>query len=92
MKKILSTLFFLLLITVTFGMTCLFSLVTLPVEFNASKRALDVLLEERFLTDEEMIPARRVLRAAALTYIAAAAVALLNLIRLIMVFGGGRDD
>ena len=69
-----------------------FQFVTLPVEFNASKRALDVLLEERFLTDEEMIPARRVLRAAALTYIAAAAVALLNLIRLIMVFGGGRDD
>ncbi len=65
---------------------------TLPVEFNASKRALEVLESERLLVDEEMVPAKRVLRAAALTYVAAAAVALLNLIRLVMVFGGGRDD
>lgn len=66
--------------------------VTLALEFNASKRALDILKEEQILADEEMMPARKVLQAAALTYIAAPAVALLNLIRLIMIFGGGRDD
>lgn len=69
-----------------------FQFVTLPVEFNASKRALTVLNEQHYLTDDEMGPAKKVLNAAALTYVAAAASALLSLIRLILVFGGRRND
>lgn len=69
-----------------------FQFVTLPVEFNASKRALYVLEENRFLTADELEPAKKVLRSAALTYVAAAASAVLSLLRLIMVFGGRRND
>lgn len=69
-----------------------FQFVTLPVEFNASRRALAVLEENRFLVDEELAPAKKVLRAAALTYVAAAATALLSLLRLVLVFGGRRND
>jgi hypothetical protein len=69
-----------------------FQFVTLPVEFNASKRALHILDVERMLSVEEMIPAKKVLNAAALTYVAAAATSVLSLIRLILIFGGRRDD
>jgi len=69
-----------------------FQFITLPVEFNASSRALHILQNEHMLNQEEMEPAKKVLRAAALTYVAAAAVALLSLIRLLLVFGGRRDD
>ncbi|WZL83037.1 zinc metallopeptidase [Vallitaleaceae bacterium 9-2] len=75
-----------------FAGAVLFQFVTLPVEFNASKRALQILDAERMLSDEEMGPAKKVLNAAALTYVAAAATAVLSLIRLILVFGGRRDD
>lgn len=75
-----------------FAGAVVFQLVTLPVEFNASGRALDILEDEQILDREEMGPAKKVLRAAALTYVAAAASALLSLIRLILIFGGGRDD
>lgn len=61
----------------------LFQLITLPVEFNASRRALKTLDESRMLEGEELIVAKRVLRAAALTYVAGLLVAVANLVRLI---------
>jgi Zn-dependent membrane protease YugP len=59
-----------------------FSVITLPVEFNASKRALVLLEERRFLTTEEMAGARQVLKAAALTYVASTAMAAMQLLRM----------
>jgi len=59
-----------------------FSLVTLPVEFDASKRALSLLEERRFLTPDEMVGARKVLGAAALTYVASTAMAAVQLLRM----------
>lgn len=70
-----------------FSMAFLFQLVTLPVEFNASRRALTILSEGGLLTKEEVPMARRVLFAAALTYVAAAIATLLQLVRLIILFG-----
>ena len=61
-----------------------FSVVTLPVEFNASKRALVLLEERRFLTPDEMVGARKVLGAAALTYVASTAMAAMQLLRLVL--------
>ncbi|HSA96435.1 MAG TPA: zinc metallopeptidase [Acidobacteriota bacterium] len=61
-----------------------FSVVTLPVEFNASKRALALLEERRFLTPDEMVGARKVLGAAALTYVASTAMAAIQLVRMFM--------
>jgi uncharacterized protein len=61
-----------------------FSVVTLPVEFNASKRALALLEERRFLTPNEMVGARKVLGAAALTYVASTAMAAVQLLRMFM--------
>jgi Zn-dependent membrane protease YugP len=61
-----------------------FSLVTLPVEFNASKRALALLEERRFLTPDEMVGARKVLGAAALTYVASTAMAAIQLLRMVL--------
>ena len=61
-----------------------FSVVTLPVEFNASKRALTLLEERRFLTPDEMAGARKVLSAAALTYVAATAMAAVQLLRMFL--------
>jgi len=61
-----------------------FSVVTLPVELNASKRALALLEERRFLTPEEMVGARKVLGAAALTYVAATAMAAVQLLRMFL--------
>lgn len=72
---------------VLFSLTVLFQLVTLPVEFNASKRALNV-LEEGMLDREEICGARKVLSAAALTYVAALAVSVMQLLRLITIVGG----
>lgn len=68
-----------------FSVVVLFQFVTLPVEFNASSRALKLLEEHSFLTREEIKPARSVLSAAALTYVAAAAVALSQLLRLLLI-------
>ncbi len=70
-----------------FSMAFLFQIVTLPVEFNASRRALQILSEGGLLTKEEVPMARRVLFAAALTYVAAAVATLLQLARLIILFG-----
>ena len=71
----------LLLGIVLFGVVTFFQLVTLPVEFNASHRALETLEGEHILEDEELSGARRVLRAAALTYVAALLSSLVQLLR-----------
>lgn len=73
-----------------FTAVVVFHVVTLPVEFNASSRAMEILEAEGYLERDEIKPAKKVLDAAALTYVAAAAVALGNLIRLIMLSRGGR--
>lgn len=70
----------------------IFHLVTLPVEFNASNRAIAILQEDRILSDSEIEPARKVLNAAALTYVAAAITAVLELIRFLMIAYGRRSD
>jgi len=70
-----------------FSLTLLFQLVTLPVEFNASNRAMKVLETEGILSDDELSGARKVLRAAAMTYVAAAIAAFLNVFRLFLLFG-----
>ncbi|MCI5740809.1 MAG: zinc metallopeptidase [Lachnospiraceae bacterium] len=74
-----------------FSLAVLFQLVTLPVEFNASNRAVHILGSTGMLQDDELKKTRRVLRAAALTYVASAAAAILQLLRLVLLFGG-RDD
>lgn len=65
-----------------------FQLVTLPVEYNASERAVAALAESGALTDDELPGARSTLSAAALTYVAALAVSLMQLLRLLLLFGG----
>ena len=75
-----------------FGLSLVFQLVTLPVEFNASSRALAAIENGQLLTDEELRGARKTLRAAALTYVAATAVALAQLLRLLAIFGGRRRN
>ena len=72
-----------------FSLTLLFQLVTLPVEFDASKRAIRILEEQGLLTNEELPQAKKVLNAAALTYIAAAIASFLSVLRLFLIFGGG---
>ena len=73
-----------------FGAVVLFQLVTLPVEYNASRRAMNALTESGTMSAEELGGSLSVLRAAAMTYLAALAVALANLLRLISIVGGGR--
>ena len=75
-----------------FGMSLVFQIVTLPVEFNASRRAMQAIESANILTEEEQRGARKTLTAAALTYVAATAVALAQLLRLMMLFGGRRRD
>lgn len=75
-----------------FSFAVLFQLVTLPVEFNASSRALALLGEQGILSESELPYTRKVLKAAALTYVASAAAALLQLLRLVLLFGGRRRD
>ena len=65
-----------------------FQLVTLPVEFNASSRAMSVLQSSKMLNDDELKASRKVLSAAALTYVAALLTSLLTLLRLITLAGG----
>ncbi len=74
-----------------FALTLVFSLVTLPVEFNASGRALRVLEQQGYLSGEEMDGARAVLNAAAMTYVAAAISSLLQLVRLLIIARDRRD-
>ena len=75
-----------------FGLSLVFQLVTLPVEFNASRRAMQAISTTGMLSEEEERGARKTLTAAAMTYVAAAAVALVQLLRLVMLFGGRRRD
>ena len=75
-----------------FGLSLLFQLITLPVEFNASHRAVAAISGAGLLDKQELDGAKKTLRAAALTYVAAAAVSLMQLLRLILIFGGRRDD
>lgn len=75
-----------------FSLAVLFQLVTLPVEFDASRRALVCIEKYGIVTDEERRKSARVLRAAAYTYVAAAAASILQLLRLILLFGNRRDD
>lgn len=71
-----------------FGLSLVFQLITLPVEFNASHRALAAISAGNLLTEDEENGARKVLTAAALTYVAATATALAQLLRLLILFGG----
>lgn len=71
-----------------FGLSAVFQLITLPVEFNASRRAMHAIAESGMLTTEEQAGARKTLTAAAMTYVAALAVSLAQLLRLILLFGG----
>lgn len=75
-----------------FGLSTLFQLVTLPVEINASRRALAAIQAGSLLYEDEYPMARKTLTAAALTYVAALAVSLAQLLRLILLFGGGRRN
>ncbi|ADZ83498.1 zinc metallopeptidase [Cellulosilyticum lentocellum] len=74
-----------------FAITTVFAIVTLPVEFNASKRALATLESSGILAPEELVGAKKVLDAAALTYVAAAMASILSLIRLIMISNRNND-
>lgn len=75
-----------------FSLAVLFQLVTLPVEFNASGRAVRLLDSQGILSGEEVRGTRSVLSAAALTYVAAAASSMLQLLRLVILYGGRRRD
>ena len=78
-----------------FACGTLFQLITLPVEFNASSRALERLEHYGIVTAQENKGCRKVLSAAAMTYVAGTLAAVLQLLRLILLFGGGgrrRDD
>jgi len=75
-----------------FSLAVLFQLVTLPVEFNASRRAVHMLREMEVLDERELSKTKRVLKAAAMTYVASAAAAILQLLRLLILFGGKRRD
>ena len=75
-----------------FALSLVFQLVTLPVEFNASRRAIRAIADSNILTEEEQRGARKTLTAAAMTYVAATAVALSQLIRLLVLFGGRRRN
>ena len=75
-----------------FGLSAVFQLITLPVEFNASRRAMAAIKDGGLLTPEEQTGARRTLTAAAMTYVAALAVSLAQLLRLVLLFGGRRRN
>ena len=79
---------------VFFSAAVVFSIITLPVEFNASSRAIQILADGGYLTPEEIPASRKVLNAAALTYVASALVAILELLRLLWMAGflGGSDE
>ena len=74
-----------------FGLSLVFQLITLPVEFNASRRAMVAIRQGDLLTKEEQSGAKKTLRSAALTYVAATAVAFAQLLRLLVIFGRRRD-
>ncbi len=74
-----------------FSAAVLFTVATLPVEFNASSRALKCIRETGMLSDEEYVGAKKTLRAAAMTYVASAATAVAQLLRLILIANSRRD-
>ncbi len=75
-----------------FSLAVLFQLVTLPVEFNASNRAVRILEDRGILREEEIGMCKKVLSAAAMTYVAAAASSIISLLRLVLLYGRRRDD
>ncbi|SFE98300.1 hypothetical protein SAMN05216378_4602 [Paenibacillus catalpae] len=75
-----------------FSVAVAFQVITLPVEFNASNRARDLMVAEGFITNEEERGVAKVLNAAALTYVAAALISLLELVKYIMIFTSSSDD
>lgn len=75
-----------------FSLVALFQLITLPVEFNASNRALQILQTGNYLSDDELVGARKTLSAAAMTYVAALLVSLMQLLRLILLYGRRNKD
>ncbi len=75
-----------------FALSLVFQLITLPVEFNASRRAMLAIEDTQLLTEEEQKGARKTLTAAAMTYVAAVAVAAAQLLRLVLLFGGRRRN
>ena len=75
-----------------FSLAVLFQLVTLPVEYNASGRAVRILAETGMMQGEEIVATKKVLNAAALTYVASAAAAILQLVRILILTGGRRRD
>lgn len=78
---------------ILYSLVAVFQFVTLPVEFNASRRAIDVISQANILNENEIIGTRKVLSAAAMTYVAALATSLANLLRFIILFGGrGKRD
>lgn len=77
---------------ILFSLVVLFQLITLPVEFNASNRAVRVLNDSGILYDDEIKYTKKVLGAAALTYVAGAASVILQLLRLVLLFGGRDRD
>lgn len=77
---------------IAFSLSVLFQIVTLPVEYNASNRAVRAIADTGIMYGEEISGAKKVLNAAALTYVAGAASAILQLLRLILLTGGRRRD
>jgi Zn-dependent membrane protease YugP len=77
---------------ILFSLAVLFQLVTLPVEFDASSRALKILEQQNILPPEELKDGRKVLNAAALTYVAALAASALQLLRLVILSNNRRRD
>lgn len=75
-----------------FSFAVIFQLITLPVELNASRRALVLLEQQGILSSQELPYTKKVLGAAALTYVASAASAILQLLRIILLFGGRRRN
>ena len=75
-----------------FSLSLVFQLITLPVEFNASRRAMQAIEDTNILTSNELNGARKTLTAAAMTYVAAVAVSAAQLLRLILLFGGRRRN
>ena len=84
--------FFIELGIACFSLSLVFQLITLPVEFNASRRAMEAIKQTNLLTSDEQRGARKTLTAAAMTYVAAVAVAAAQLLRLVLLFGGRRRD
>ena len=74
-----------------FSLSVVFTIITLPVEFNASRRAIRLLTDDGFLDSDEIGGAKKVLSAAAMTYVAAAFAAIAQLLRLVAIFGRRND-